>query len=73
VVSLVNVFSNVRIDLFIKSLRSLLLFLNLSLVSHALSCHLANLGGVRGTALFDWLGTPLKLLLDVLGHLRLRK
>lgn len=70
-ISLVDVLSDVRIDLLVKALGSLLLFLDLSLVSHAVGCHLPNLSGVRGTALFEWLGTTLKLLLDVLGHLRL--
>jgi hypothetical protein len=71
VVSLINVLCDVRIDLLVKALGSLLLFLDLGLVSHALGCHLSDLGGVRGTPLFKGLSTPFKFLLDVLGHLRL--
>ena len=72
-VSLVNVLCDVRIDLLVKPFRSLLLFLDLCLVSHALGCHLSDLGGVRSTALLQRLSTAIKLLLDVLGHLRFRQ
>jgi hypothetical protein len=73
VVSLIDVLCDVRIDLLVKPFRSLLLFLDLGLVSHALGCHLPDLGGVRSTALLQRFSTAFKLLLDVLGHLRLRQ
>ncbi len=72
-ISLIDVLCNVRIDLLVKALGSLLLFLDLGLVSHALGCHLSDLGGVRSTALLQRLSTTFKLLLDVLGHLRFRQ
>jgi hypothetical protein len=67
-----NVFSDIRVYLLFKTLWSLLFFLCSSLISHAFSCDLTNLGGIGSTTLFDGLIVTFNALLDVLGHLRLR-